>query len=83
MKGEDEVVAEFHKTFKEKLLSFLLIFKNENKHFLEVWVYLLYFILFYACIYVYVPHECLIPMEVRGGIRSLTTGVISSCELPY
>lgn len=51
MKGEDEVVAEFHKTFKEKLISFLLIFKSENKHFLEVWVYLFYFMLVYMYMY--------------------------------
>lgn len=80
MKGEDEVVAEFHKIFKEKPISFLLIFKNENKHILEVWVYLFYFMLLYM--YMYHMNAC-IPMEVRGGIRSLATGVISSCELSY
>lgn len=35
---------------------------------------------FASCMYVYGVHACLIPIEVRKGIRSLRTGVMDVCE---
>lgn len=36
--------------------------------------------LFYAYIYIYVSHACLVPKEARRGVRFPGTRVITSCE---